>query len=247
MVAETDDEDAAFRLFEDWLIEYEDGTKIWDWVWTLGQDGLAVSTPNWRKEAIDACTLKRTMAPNDLGAQELGVASVRHRRELEFEFCRKQDGGEWQGRRFVEEGRGEEERISEMERGVRSARVDRESELAGLEAWEMLVRDVEQMEKVMVQECKVGDGKQVVVNAARECVDFWQEVVAKYAVVRRGKVATGWAARLRGSCMVAGEWWRREEMAEWEEAVVGRRESFERESWVCEENIMVSESEISLI
>ena len=36
--------------------------------------------------------------------------------------------------------------------------------------------------------------------------------------------------------MVAGEWWRREEMAEWEEAVVGRLESFEQDSWVCEEH-----------
>ena len=130
MVVETDDEDEAFRRFQDWLIECEEVTAIWACGWALGQDGKDVATRSKRAEAIDESTLQQSMAPDDLGAPELGVASVRPRM-LTIEFCGKQDGGEWQGRRFVEEGRGVEERWSEMERCARSARVDLESGLEG--------------------------------------------------------------------------------------------------------------------
>ena len=118
MVVETDNEDEAFRRFQDWLIECEEVTAIWACGWALGQDGKDLATRSQRAEAIDESTLQQSMAPDDLGAPELGVASVRPRM-LAIEFCGKQDGGEWQGRRFVEEGRGEEERWSEMEREVR--------------------------------------------------------------------------------------------------------------------------------
>ena len=102
-------------MFEDWLIEYEEVKTIWSRGWALGQDGTEVATRNHRTEAIDASALQESMVSIDFGASELGVATARLRK-LAVEFCEKQDGGE-QGRRFVE-GCGEEERVSEMERGV---------------------------------------------------------------------------------------------------------------------------------
>ena len=74
MVVVTEDEDEAFRLFQDWLLIYDEVKTIWSCGWALGQDGPDATTQNQRAEAVDACALLKSVVPSDLGAQELGVA-----------------------------------------------------------------------------------------------------------------------------------------------------------------------------
>ena len=44
MVVGIEDEDEAFRLFQEWLIKFEEVKTIWSCGWALGQDGPELAT-----------------------------------------------------------------------------------------------------------------------------------------------------------------------------------------------------------
>ena len=64
MVVGINDEDVAFRLFQEWFIEHEEVQKIWSCGSTLGQDGPEVGARNERTEAVSESALQQSMAPS---------------------------------------------------------------------------------------------------------------------------------------------------------------------------------------
>ena len=70
-------------MFQEWFIEHEEVQKIWSCGSTLGQDGPEVGARNERTEAVSESALQQSMAPFDMGAPELGVATVRRSNSLD--------------------------------------------------------------------------------------------------------------------------------------------------------------------
>ena len=126
-------DDEGLEVYEEWLLICKDVQKVWEAGWALEPDGPFVATQNKRPEAIDACTLLKSVAPIDLGAQELVLASERPQK-LANEFCGRDS--ERQAQRRVVEGkraRKDEKKESKKEKNDEKKREKEQNKEAKME------------------------------------------------------------------------------------------------------------------